>query len=260
MSRPSERLSEEHREEVLTGGNLSRVVRVGATVRRSTGPWTPTVHALLRHLDAFDGAPRLLGIDEEGRETLEFIPGDMAWPAMGALATDEGLARAADLLRRFHDAVADFVVPGDAVWQFPDMAPDAEPFLGGEQPIVCHNDCAAWNLVTGQRWAFIDWDAAGPRPRMWDVAYAIRGTVLVEHESLMSRLRDRVDLFSREYGLDVTERRRLPEIVVARIESSIAMGSRRADAGVEPWVTMWREGSHRTSWEDTLALAKRVFA
>jgi hypothetical protein len=28
-------------EEPLTGGNVSEVVRVGATVRRSTGPWTP---------------------------------------------------------------------------------------------------------------------------------------------------------------------------------------------------------------------------
>ena len=36
----------------LTGGNITPVVRVGATVRRATGPWTPAVHALLRHLEA----------------------------------------------------------------------------------------------------------------------------------------------------------------------------------------------------------------
>ena len=246
-------------EEVLAGGNLSRVVRVGDTVRRPTGPWTPTIHALLRHLEArgFDGAPRVFGIDDQGREMLEFVPGTTAWPDMGALGTDDGLARAAQLLRRYHEAVADFAVPDDAVWQMDDMRADGERHLGGETPIVCHNDCAAWNLVMDEaRWAFIDWDVAGPRPRLWDVAYAIRGMVLCDPTA---PLVDRVDLFSREYGLDVAERRRLPEIVLARIASSIDMMRRRAEAGVEPWVTMWA-GGHGAAWNDTLALARRVFA
>jgi hypothetical protein len=244
-------------DEVLEGGNLSHVVRVGDTVRRPTGPWTPTIHALLRHLEraGFDGAPRVLGIDDEGREVLEHVPGPMAWPDLGPLATDDGLARAARLLRRYHEAVAGFAVPDDAVWQFPDMAPDAEPYLAGEAPIVCHNDCAAWNLVVGDdRWAFIDWDVAGPRPRLWDVAYAVRGMVLVAPDL---DVRDRASVFAEAYGLDVAEQRRLPEIVVARIESSIAMMRRRAEAGVEPWVTMWA-GGHGAAWNDTLALARRA--
>ena len=61
----------------LAGGNMSSgVVRVGDTVRRPAGPWTPAVHALLTHLHAagFPGAPRPLGIDEHGREVLTFIP------------------------------------------------------------------------------------------------------------------------------------------------------------------------------------------
>src|SRR4051812_6261963 len=98
-SRPSARLPDRGDEEVLAGGNLSHVVRVGDTVRRPTGPWTPTVHALLAHLDGFDGAPKVLGIDEQDREILEYLPGAMAWPEMGALKTDDGLARAAALLR-----------------------------------------------------------------------------------------------------------------------------------------------------------------
>ncbi|MEO6602686.1 MAG: aminoglycoside phosphotransferase family protein, partial [Polyangiaceae bacterium] len=28
-------------EEALTGGNVTTVVKVGATVRRTSGPWTP---------------------------------------------------------------------------------------------------------------------------------------------------------------------------------------------------------------------------
>jgi hypothetical protein len=51
----------------LAGGNVSAgVVRVGDTVRRPTGPWSPAVHALLVHLHevGFDGAPRSMGFDE----------------------------------------------------------------------------------------------------------------------------------------------------------------------------------------------------
>jgi hypothetical protein len=41
---------------------MTDVVRAGGTVRRSAGPWTPNVHALLRHLRdrGFDKAPALL--------------------------------------------------------------------------------------------------------------------------------------------------------------------------------------------------------
>jgi len=67
------------REERLTGGSISAVAKVGDTVRRNAGPWTPAVHALLRHLEAvgFDGAPRVLGIDGQGREVLSYVPGEV---------------------------------------------------------------------------------------------------------------------------------------------------------------------------------------
>src|SRR5207245_2859525 len=100
-------------EERLPGGNLSsRVMRVGATVRRPVGPWTPAVHALLNHLHAvgFDGAPRVLGLDDAGREILEYIPGEVAWDERHhqLLGADQAVQQAGALLRRFHDAVADF--------------------------------------------------------------------------------------------------------------------------------------------------------
>ena len=54
------------------------VVRIGDTVRRPVGRWTPAVHSLLRHLEkvGFEGAPRVLGIDEKGREVLTYLPSD----------------------------------------------------------------------------------------------------------------------------------------------------------------------------------------
>ena len=57
-------------ETVLAGGDLNLVVRVGDSVRRPLGSWSSAVHALLRHFElvGFDGAPRFLGIDDQGRE------------------------------------------------------------------------------------------------------------------------------------------------------------------------------------------------
>jgi hypothetical protein len=71
------------REEALTGNVTSGVVRIGDTVRRPVGPWTDTVDALLLHLHevGFEGAPRPLGRDEQGRQVLEFIGGAVGDPA-----------------------------------------------------------------------------------------------------------------------------------------------------------------------------------
>jgi len=159
-------------EQPLPGENASAgVVRVGDTVRRPAGPWTPAVHALLNHLHGagFRGAPRPLGIDEQGREVLTFIPGTVAWPdRFSMLGSAARLADVARLIRGFHDAVRDFTPPPDARWQV------LIPAEGSE--IIAHHDLAPWNLVVGDGGgcAFIDWDCAAPGSRLWDVAYAIR--------------------------------------------------------------------------------------
>src|SRR5919107_431204 len=63
----------------LTGGGLTRAERVGATVRRAAGPWTDTIHALLRHVRArgVTEIPEPLGRDGSGREVLSFVAGDV---------------------------------------------------------------------------------------------------------------------------------------------------------------------------------------
>lgn len=159
-------------EELLEGGNTHEaIVRIGDTVKRPTGAWTPGVHALLRHLEAvgFDGAPRVLGIDDLGREVLTFVDGDVVYPDhLDLLAADEALFEVARLIRSFHDAATGFD------WrphEWSDRGADGLP--GGE--ILCHNDLAPWNLVRRPdgRWAFIDWDLAAPGARDWDLAWAI---------------------------------------------------------------------------------------
>jgi hypothetical protein len=76
----------EHR--LSGGGRNDGAVRVGQTVRRRAGTHTLAIHALLRHLKAvgFAGAPRVLGIDYQGREVLTYLDGETVgdarpWPA-----------------------------------------------------------------------------------------------------------------------------------------------------------------------------------
>jgi hypothetical protein len=153
----------------LEAGNTSSVWRRGATIRRSTGSWTPTVHGLLRHLEAagFQGAPRVLGLDEQGREILSYLEGEVpVYPTRPELWSDQVLEDVASLLRRLHDATIGLEV-SDSRWRAGAAAPE-----GGE--VICHNDVAHYNTVfrAGRPVAFIDWDFAAPGPRAWDVAFA----------------------------------------------------------------------------------------
>src|SRR6185295_3325337 len=98
-------------EEVLAGGNMTAVVRVGNTVRRAAGPWTPTIHAFMRHLRAngVTSIPEPLGMDERGREVISLLPGAPATYPLPAFAwTDETLTAVARALRAFHDASVGF--------------------------------------------------------------------------------------------------------------------------------------------------------
>ena len=56
----------------------------------------------------------------------------------------------------------------------PDTSLRVSRLFHGDQPnLACHNDLAAWNLIIDrERLVFIDWDAAGPSTRLWDLAYA----------------------------------------------------------------------------------------
>jgi hypothetical protein len=152
-------------EEQVGGGGITAVSRVDGTIRRSAGWWSEAVHALLGYLEAsrFDGSPRFLGIDDQGREILSEVPGR---PSLGPeLDRDALVVSAARLVRSYHDLVVDWSYPAGG-WQ---RAPWAEE--GGD--VLCHNDLAPWNFlhlgdkVTG----LVDWDVAAPGTRAWDLAY-----------------------------------------------------------------------------------------
>src|ERR1700722_410711 len=87
----SERISGmESIEEPLSGANVSGAVRIGAHVHRQVHERSTYVHELLSFLaeHGFDGSPRLSGLSEDGREILDYLPGDMhhGRPAPGGWA------------------------------------------------------------------------------------------------------------------------------------------------------------------------------
>ena len=241
----------------LSGGNMnSGVVRVRDTMRRPAGPWTPAVHALLTHLhDAgFDGAPRPLGIDEQGREVLTFISGTVAWPDhFHLLDGDDQLHRAARLIREFHDAVAGFSAPPGAHWQA------LMPADGDE--IIAHHDLAPWNLVIGERqWAFIDWDTAAPGTRLWDLAYAMHGFVPLSADPAVQRADAgrRLRLIADAYGLTERQRREIIPLLARRTQAMHDFLAEQAAQGTQPWTRLWQEG-HGAAWHaDTEYITQRA--
>ena len=209
-------MSREHRlPEGLGGSEPSRSER---GVHRTTGPWTATVHAFLRHLEAvgFPGAPRVLGIDDAGREVLTFIEGEVLaagsdrrpgqptpWPEWAQ--SDKCLAATARLLRSLHDVSASFVAPNGATWRRHDC-----PMLGRDE-IVCHGDIGPHNTVYrgGIPVAFIDWDTIRPDHPLIEFGRAAWKFVPLGNDAYFEAsdfavrpdLTHRLALFAREYGV-----------------------------------------------------------
>jgi Ser/Thr protein kinase RdoA (MazF antagonist) len=228
-------------EEELTGGNVAgRVVRVGGTVRKPVTPATPAVEALLVHLEraGFDGAARSLGRDAAGRQVLEYVPGPMgdARPLM----TLAELGRVGRLIRRLHDAAADFTPPPGARWDVV-IPPDATD-------LICHHDLAPWNLACGpDRWVFIDWDGAGPGSRLWDLGYAAHGFVPLAPDGDPARDGPRLRALADGYGLDDAQRRRLPALAAAHAQGMADLLRGAALTGAQPWARLNAEG-HGDYW------------
>lgn len=154
----------------LPGGRISGTVRRGATVRRPMQPWTPAVHSLLGHLEdvGFEGSPRVLGIDAQGREVLSYLEGETVGdrlPFPDTVRSDAMLADVGAWLRQLHDATATFVPHEGAIW-FAGQAWQAGLVIG-------HHDAAPYNAVwrADRLVGFVDWDTAGPSSRELDLAF-----------------------------------------------------------------------------------------
>lgn len=207
---------------VLSGGRVTAgVVRIGDTVRRPMTSDHSVAHALLRHLElhGFDATPRFLGIDAEQREILSYLEGEV--PADLGHYDDQVLAAAAALLRRFHDACADF---------------PAVRAAGAET--MCHNDWGPPNAVFtgGVPVGMIDFDTIGPGLRLWDLGYSAfswldLGDDAYTGEQQIARLR----VFADGYGRDACSAEEIAVYAVARQAALAAAGRAKGQHEMAEW-------------------------
>jgi Phosphotransferase enzyme family len=231
-------------ETVLEGGDLNHVVRVGDTVRRPQGDWSPAVHALLMHFEAvgFDGAPRFLGVDDDDREILSFLEGDAGLAPLPS--DDDVLVELGSLVRRAHEAVAGFKPPADPAW-----------FTDGEGPLICHRDLFPPNVILRDRRpvALIDWDFAGPAEPLDDVVSAASHWVPLRTDAAKwglpaDRRPERLRILCDAYGLTDGERARFVDKAIAIRRGGYQMHRRLGGEERRPgWREMWDRGSGETA-------------
>ena len=202
--------------EYLQGGRENKIGRVDNAVHRPAGPWTRSVHALLRHVRAvgFTAVPEPLGFDDAGKEIVTFLEGEVSnYPLSAAAASEEALVSAARLLRAYHEATRAFLAqnPESHTWLLPSRTPIE---------VICHGDFAPYNLVLNGRQAvgIIDFDTAHPGPRIWDIAYALYRWAPFTNQQNPDRLGnletqiDRARLFCDAYGFPAAQRDELSQL------------------------------------------------
>lgn len=211
--------------EPLPGGNVGGAVRIGDTVRRPTGPWTPAVHAYLDHLhtSGLPAVPRVLGKDERGREVLEFLPGTVI-DVDRELLTQRQLDSLGHWLRALHEASRGFDHPGP--WRF----------FGVARPtLITHNDVAPYNICfDGDRLSGVfDWDLAGPSTPTMDLGMIGWASIPLYRPTPTGQAADRLRRFAAAYGIE-------PDVIANAVEPRIRLainGVRTAaangDAGMQ---------------------------
>jgi Phosphotransferase enzyme family len=206
---------------------MNSVSRVGDTVHRRAGPWTPTIHRYLRHLAAagITWVPAAVAIDGD-REVLSFVDGEVPlYPLPGWVWSDDALVDAARRLRTLHDASVEFDREA-SIWQLPVHEP-AE--------VICHNDFAPHNLafVDGRVVGVIDFDTSSPGPRIWDIAYlATRMVPLTAEHPHGAPAREqvdrRLDLLLAAYGSEA-DRDEVIRVAIIRLRDLAAFSLRKPD-------------------------------
>ncbi|GIG53970.1 phosphotransferase [Demequina activiva] len=201
-------------------------------------PYTGAIHALLTHLGqvGFRGAPRSFGWDAQGRHLVEWVDGVRAdHPDAPTAALDP--ARIGAFMREMHDALATFEPPADAQWF------DGLPGPGGD--LIIHQDIAPSNMVIAEdgRLVAIDWDAAAPGTRLWDVAHAVHAFAPLHGRGFeISSQAERMRAFADGYQLSDSERERLLPLLALRSERMYHYLAQMRATGESPWLELWERG------------------
>ena len=199
-------------EQPLHGGRTTlSVVRIAETVRRTPAPNDEFARALLLHLEqeGFEAAPRFLGVDSTGRRVLSYISGEV--PAE---------------LRHFEDETLI-----DAVWRN----------IGID--VAAHNDLSPCNTVfqAGTPIALIDFDAAAPGTRTWDLGYAAWLWLDLGNVDLYSpdEQHRRLKLFVESYG-SPADVRQVVRAAINRQKLLETAGMRLGKAEMADWAATCR--------------------
>lgn len=238
-----------HRDrEMPLGGLITAAVRAGNTVRRPAAPGTAAVTALLTHLESagFAGAPRYRGRDERGRSVLTWIDGWCPRPDEEHLIDATALRAVGELLRRYHDAVADYDPSGAAA------AFEEGPHARAPGLLVCHGDVAPRNTIFRDRLpvAFIDWDGAWISDPLWEVAHAIWQFAPLRPDSglraagwpqIPERL-ERASALAGGYRLGPDARRAVPAVIAPMISGCAASVVAKAQAGQDAFARLIDDG------------------
>jgi hypothetical protein len=228
-----------HDEEILIG-NVGGALRVGDTVHRAVGPWTPGVHALLDHLALrLPHVPRVLGFDEEGREILDFLPGRVFEDSATQPLSEAQIVSLVSWTRAFHEAVADFAHPGP--WRY---FPIPNPTLIGHNDIAPYNACFDGDDLVG----VFDWDMAGPTTPLHELAFIAWNCVPLWTDVGAEAAARRVSLIAETYG--ACEPGQLLAAVPPRIEimlDGIPAAARAGDAGMANLLALGEPARSRRS-------------
>jgi len=201
-------------------------------------PYSAAIHALLCHLEAvgFRGAPRSFGWDSQGRHLVEWVNGIRADnPTAPDAALDP--ERIGAFMREMHDALASFVPPQGVEWFQGLPGPGAE--------MIIHQDISPSNIVVTPdgRLVAIDWDAAAPGTRLWDLAHAAHAFAPLARGGLDAAVAaDRLARFADGYGLSEAQRAELLPLLAARSERMYEYLDAMRVTGESPWIELWERG------------------
>ncbi|WMT39623.1 phosphotransferase [Paenibacillus sp. D2_2] len=178
--------------------------------------------------------------------------------------SDETLAELAKLLRSYHDAATGFIPSVHSTNEYPDIS---------LHEVVCHNDAALYNIVFKDNLpvGLIDFDKAGPGPRIWDIAYMLYTSIPLssfspseENQAVVqyNRVnhapvrRRRIELFFHTYGIDAPID--LKKWVISRIKFMCTTLSERAASGDLAFIRLVEEG-HLAHYMNEVKFLKEHF-
>lgn len=251
---------------------MTDIIKRGDVIHRAT-ECNQHIHNFLKHLEHknINSVPKFLGMDNENREMLSYIPGTVLgndYPIFEPYIWSEStLVTIANILRIIHDASVDFIAYAVcSKWETP-------YFNQNQYEVICHNDAALYNFVFQDEKpvALIDFDTAYPAPRLWDMAYTLYTTIplasfspdyqtgtisdyLCERDA--SDRKRKISLFFQAYGIDMPNN--LCDWITRRLKAMcdfLLSGAERGDMAITQMV----KDGHLTHYENEIIFLSKHF-